>query len=50
MSPEAVAARLHDVASLYELGMSLATARVLGPVEERTNAPPIVIGDADKSK
>ena len=34
MSPEAVAARLHDLASLYELGASLRTARVLGPAEQ----------------
>lgn len=33
MSPAAVGARLRDLAGLYELGMSLATARVLGPAE-----------------
>ena len=33
MSPEAVAARLEDLASLYELGMSLRDARVVGPAE-----------------
>jgi hypothetical protein len=32
MSPDAVAARLWDLASLYELGVSLRTARVVGPV------------------
>jgi hypothetical protein len=33
MSPEAVARRLAILASLYRLGRSLGTARVLGPVE-----------------
>lgn len=33
MSPAAMAARLYDLASLYELGVSLGRARVLGPAE-----------------
>lgn len=34
MSPEAVEARLRDLASMYALGMSLMKARILGPVEQ----------------
>ena len=33
MSPAAVAKRLYDLASLYELESSLRRARVLGPAE-----------------
>ena len=32
MSPEAVARRLRELAELYRLGLSLAKARILGPV------------------
>lgn len=34
MSPEAVDQRLRDVAQLYELGISLRDAELLGSVEE----------------
>jgi hypothetical protein len=48
MSPEAVAARLADLASLHELGMSLRAARVLGPGPvERAEEPAAEHGGAD---
>lgn len=34
MSPEAVAARLRDLAALYALGRSLLQARIVGRVDE----------------
>ncbi len=34
MSPEAIDRRLREVASLYRLGISIATARRLGPKHE----------------
>ena len=40
MSPQAVAKRLEDLASLYELGRSLARVRIIGPVN----------GPSDESK
>lgn len=42
MSPEAVAARLRDLAALHALGKSLMGARILGPVDDvrREDAAP----------
>ncbi|MBI4701629.1 MAG: hypothetical protein HY744_10810 [Deltaproteobacteria bacterium] len=41
MSPEAVSSRLEEVRSLYALAMSLARARVVGPLREHRGRPEV---------